>query len=174
MSDQPQQPYQEQPLGKDDVMAVASLLGQVSGSLKEIDKRNVGGNNHNIQASKMDPKRALETFVGTGGMQEVTNSPPPVLHNPPPVVPVPQHIPQPLPQQPEDNSNFEKRLLALERIVETFKAPVKFKRGISYTVSTSKMTAEFKDPSVIIDIISSELAKATKSITIKLNDKSKN
>jgi hypothetical protein len=36
------------------------------------------------------------------------------------------------------------------------------------------MTGTFKDVEMILDIVTTELAKQTKSITIKLNDNTKN
>lgn len=162
---------------RDDVLAVASLLGQVTGSLREIDKQNVGGQgNQFIKAAKLDPKDALRNIVTKN-----TTTPVAPVQSPPPVdtqihdqqvnlIPSPQ-----IPQQTTPVSNdLERRVTSLEKIVETFKSPVKFKRGISYCVSTNKMTAEFKDPGLILDIIATELAKNTKTITLKLNDKSKN
>jgi len=172
--------YHERPVGRDDVMAVASLLGQVSGSLKEIDKRNVGGA---PPAARLDPKQALSNFVSdntTGTpintrnnvtspvVQQVQNQP--VSTVPAPVM-TPTH-PVTV-TQTDDIIKLEKRILALEKIVETYKVPIKFKRGISYNITTSKISGEFKDPGIILDIITTELAKATKTITIKLNDKTK-
>ena len=158
---------------RDDVLAVASLLGQVTGSLREIDKQNVGGQgNQFIKAAKMDPKDALRSIVSKNTSDPVADAAqPPVV----PQVPVQQavQVTAPPPQQ-SIPSDLERRVTALEKIVETFKSPVKFKRGISYSITTSKMSAEFKDPSLILDIIATELAKNTKSITLKLNDKSKN
>ena len=161
---------------RDDVLAVASLLGQVTGSLREIDKQNVGGQgNQFIKAAKVDPKDALRSIVSKNTSAPVgapqPAGPPPVV----PQVPVQQavQVTSPPPQQ-SIPSDLERRVTALEKIVETLKSPVKFKRGISYSITTSKMSAEFKDPSLILDIIATELAKNTKSITLKLNDKSKN
>ena len=163
-----------EPMQRDDVLAVASLLGQVTGSLREIDKQNVGGQgNQYIKAAKLDPKQALRSIVSTNPSPPAT--PPPVdAQQPIPQVPlIPTPAVQHAPQQPI-SGDLERRVTALEKIVETFKSPVRFKRGISYSVSTNKMSAEFKDPSLILDIIATELAKNTKSITLKLNDKSKN
>ena len=50
----------------------------------------------------------------------------------------------------------------------------RFKRGVSYTINTAKISGEFKDVGTILDIVSAELAKQTKTITIKLNDNTKN
>lgn len=163
---------------RDDVLAVASLLGQVTGSLREIDKQNVGGQgNQFIKAAKIDAKEALKNIVGANTSKPVA-APQPTA--PPPQMTTPQQVPQmsvplvPQPPQQSEPSDLERRVTALEKIVETFKSPMKFKRGISYSVSTSKISAEFKDPSLILDIIATELAKNTKTITLKLNDKSKN
>lgn len=60
-NDQPN-PYQQGrdhetpvPMDREDVLAVAGLLGTVNGALGEIDKRNLGG----VQAKQMDPKIAF-------------------------------------------------------------------------------------------------------------------
>lgn len=188
MSDQQEQPnpYNSRnhetsvPLGRDDVMAVASLFGQVAGSLSEIDKQNLGSESQHIMAKKIDPKAALMNFVG-----ESKNNPLPAQQPAPPQhaaaipqAPPPQVTPQPASPQPakvvENTAELEKRVTALEKIVQTYKNIVKFKRGVSYTVSTSKMTGTFKDVEMILDIVTTELAKQTKSITIKLNDSTKN
>lgn len=188
MSDQKEQPNpynsrnheSSEPLGRDDVMAVASLFGQVAGSLNEIDKQNLGGESQHIMAKKIDPKTALINFVG-----ESKNNTLPVQQAAPPqhAAAIPQALPPqaisppvtPQPVQGVDNSaELEKRVAALEKIVQTYKNIVKFKRGVSYTVTTSKMTGTFKDVEMILDIVTTELAKQTKSITIKLNDSTKN
>lgn len=168
------------PLGKDDVLAVASLMGQVAGSLGEIDKQNLGGGH--ITAKKIDPKQALMNFVGSDPTAKLA----------------PQPAPQPVPQQPvatvtqsntvpvapvqlppsqvpsSDTTELENRIAALEKIVSTYKNIVKFKRGVSYNITTSKISGTFKDVSTILDIVTAELAKQTKSIIIKLNDSTKN
>ena len=177
---EPEEQYHERPVGRDDVMAVASLLGQVSGSLKEIDKRNVGGA---PPAARLDPKQALSNFVSDNSpvspadaynsttlpnIQQVQEQPAPAV--PVPVTTTSHQVAVP---QTDDTIKLEKRILALEKIVETYKVPLKFKRGISYNITTSKISGEFKDPGIILDIITTELAKATKTITIKLNDKTK-
>jgi hypothetical protein len=160
-----------QPIDKSDVMAVAGLLGQVTGALGEIDRNNVGGDGHNLRAKQIDPKIALTQFAGTGYNQppaprpQVNSVPPPVQS---------QQVPPPVQSSSDDIHKLEKRISDLERVVQTYKNIVKFKRGVSYTLSTSKITGEFKDVSTILDIVSAELAKQTKSITIKLNDNTKN
>lgn len=172
------------PLGKDDVLAVASLMGQVAGSLGEIDKQNLGSGH--ITAKKINPKEALMNFVGSDPTAKLAPQP------------APQPVPQPVPQQPvatvtqsntvpvtpvqmppsqvpsTDTTELENRIAALEKIVSTYKNIVKFKRGISYNITTSKISGTFKDVSTILDIVTTELAKQTKSIIIKLNDSTKN
>ena len=73
-----------------------------------------------------------------------------------------------------NNDSIEKRITQLEKVIESYKKITKFKRGISYTINTAKISGEFKDPIDIIDIVTTELAKQTKSITLKLNDNTKN
>jgi hypothetical protein len=68
---------------------------------------------------------------------------------------------------------LERRVDELESIIESYKKIVKFKRGISYSINTVKIKGEFKDPTTILDLISTELAKQTKIITLKLNDSTK-
>lgn len=177
---------QPQTYQKNDVLAVAGLLGQVSGALNEIDKRNVGSDGLNIKANKFDPKSVLKTMVNP--------APPPVAQpvdqmptqpsgqiptqpdlQPVPVNSVPQatHALQP-PVQNADLIQLQKRIESLERTVERYKSVVKFKRGISYTVNTSKITGDFKDFETIMELVAAELSKQTKTITLKLNDKTKN
>ena len=166
------------PLGKDDVMAVASLFGQVAGSLSEIDKQNLGGESQNIMAKKIDPKAALMNFVGNDNVKIKPQS---QSQQPQQIPTIPQQpVQQPVQHQPITNAqslpslDLEKRVTALEKIVQTYKNIIKFKRGVSYTITTSKMTGTFKDVEMILDIVTTELAKQTKSITIKLNDNTKN
>ena len=164
-----------QQFSKDDVRAVAGLLGQVSGTLSEIDKRNLGGDSEFIRAKKIDPRQVLQTMVPAGQQsvqpvqQPVAQSTVPV--NVPQVASVPQSVPV---AAPVADAQLEKRVTVLERVVETFKRITKFKRGVSYTVTTSKITGNFKDPETILDLVANELAKQTKTITLKLNDNSKN
>lgn len=167
------------PIDKSDVMAVASLLGQVTGSLKDIDSRNVGGQNKYTQAVKMDPKQVLKDFAGAGFNNETPSQPLPVTppqhepivsHQPPVAVqsaPVVNH-----PQSTIDSTELKElraRVTDLEKIVESYKRVVKFKRGVSYLVSTTNIKGTYKQPQDILDIVSSELAKQTKTITLKLN-----
>lgn len=168
------------PVGKDDVMAVASLLGQVAGSLGEIDRQNLGGSS-NIVAKKINPKEALMNFVGStpqaiqappvqspdkqDSVVSVPVTQPPVQSTKPPV-----QVPQ---TTNKDIKELEDRIAALEKIVCTYKNIVKFKRGVSYNITTSKISGTFKDVSAILDIVTTELAKQTKSIIIKLNDNTK-
>lgn len=167
------------PMDQNDIRAVAGLLGQVSGSLKEIDKRNVGGNSQWIQANKIDPRQVLRGMTGetqvTPQPTQVTPQPTQQITTPVQSQPTPQAV---IPPQSQNISNDEieqlnKRVLDLERTLETYKNIVKFKRGISYTINTSKISGQFKDPGVILDLISTEMAKNTKVITLKLNDETK-
>lgn len=164
------------PVGKDDVMAVASLLGQVAGSLGEIDKNNLGGNS-NFTAKKIDPKQALMNYAGSNLItkQSVSLPQPPSPESVATIPVIPPPVPVPMSHAvPADTRELENRIAALEKIVSTYKNIVKFKRGVSYNVTTSKISGTFKDVSTILDIITTELAKQTKSIIIKLNDNTKN
>jgi len=164
------------PMDRDDVLAVAGLLGTVNGALGEIDKRNLGG----VQAKQMDPKIALQKIAAANGA--ILNQP--VSHQSPqhipqqtmpthPVIPPPAPIPvagAPVIQNNDYTAELEKRVRALESVVESYKKIEKFKRGIGYSISTAKIKGEFKDPSTILDIISTEISKNTKTITLKLLD----
>lgn len=165
-------------MGRDDIYAVAGLLGQVSSSLNAIDQQNVGGVNQFIQAKKLDPKQVLKGMVApTTGQPLPPQQPVQVEQIPAPMSsePIQQPTQQPI-QQPiiQTDNSLEKRVIQLEKVIESYKKIVKFKRGISYTINTAKITGEFKNPIDIIDIITSELSKQTKSITLKLNDNTKN
>ncbi|NDG52943.1 MAG: hypothetical protein EBY39_07955 [Flavobacteriia bacterium] len=182
MSDQPEQPNpyaarnHENPhnMGKNDIYAVADLLGQVSSSLGKIDEQNVGGRNPHIQARKIDPKAVLKTMIpATQAAQPTQVSAPPQVAQQIEIPPQSPPAPVVQPADSEHIQSLERRVLQLEKIVESYKKVTKFKRGISYTVNTAKISGEFKDPIDIIDIITTELAKQTKSITLKLNDKNK-
>lgn len=162
------------PVDKSDVMAVASLLGQVTGSLREIDSRNVGGQNQYTQAVKMDPKKVLKDFAATGFENEPRSAPEQSVNNNTPAIQ--QHnMQQPVIQQPISMSettelkDLRQRVTDLEKIVESYKRVEKFKRGVSYIVSTTNIKGTYKQPQDILDIVSSELSKQTKTITLKLN-----
>ena len=159
------------PISGDAKVGVASLLGHLAGSLSEIDKQNVGGSS-NLKARKIDPKQAYHQLMGEPPKQVA-----------PVQVPAPQIQSQPQPQhvmhaQPPVSVNsvddsLYRRIEKLEKIVEAYKLPLKFKRGISYTINTTKIKGTFSDPVQIIELLSSELSKQTKSITLKLNDNTK-
>ena len=158
----------EIPMDRDDVLAVAGLLGTVNGALGEIDKRNLGG----VQAKQMDPKLALQKIAAANGAVINQQSGQQIIQHTPQ-----QTIPPPAPTRvagapvSQDNvytTDLEKRVRALEAVVESYKKIEKFKRGVSYSINTAKIKGEFRDPSTILDIISTEIAKNTKTITIKL------
>ena len=160
---------------KSDVMAVAGLLGSVGRELSQIDRQNVGGDSQFIKAKKLDPRTTLQNIVGGATAASQQSAPPPV--HPPKVIsdqPIPVPPPQPRTQQVVQDSDLSKRVKSLENIIESYKKIEKFKRGVSYTINTTNIKGEFKSPSDILDIISSELAKGTKTITLKLNDTTKN
>ena len=165
----------QEALDREDVLAVAGLLGNVSRNLADIDNKNVGGSNQFTQAKKIDPKAVLRDM--TKG-QSV--APGPTL----PAMPVeaPESIDlsqlRSSPPPPSvDISAFNdiiKRLDALESALDKSNKAFKFKRGISYDINTAGIKGNFKSPTDIIDIILAELAKNTKTITLKLNDSNKN
>ena len=177
------------PVDQSDVLAVAGLLGQVSGELKGIDHQNVGSDSQHVKAAKMDPKAALKDFVVSGPTSKqphpagypVPGEPAhvaPVLNVEPP--PVPLAVPPPVQPPPvienrvevvaamEVASELADRVEELESIIKSYKKIVKFKRGISYTITTSKIKGEFKDPGTLLDLISTEIAKQTKVITFTI------
>lgn len=162
------------PMGRDDIYAVAGLLGHVSGQLKDIDTKNVGGESPFIKANKLDPKQALQRMVDQGKPPgEMTNNTP---LQPQQVVQQPQPLPVTVPHVDQTYmDDINKRLDKLERSLEmSSKINFKFKRGISYSVISSKIKGEFKDPTDIVEIVMSEMAKQSKTITLKLNDTTKN
>ena len=57
-----------------------------------------------------------------------------------------------------DTFNIEPRIQALQKLNKYF---------------SFKIAGEFKDPTTILDLISTEMSKQTKTITLKLNDKTK-
>lgn len=183
----PQNPYaggrdheSDRPMDREDVLAVAGLLGSVTGALGEIDKKNVGGQNQFVQAKKIDPKQALSNIAKANGAVNTFQQPPPVPGPQSPTQqvimqqqPTPPPPPPPAFDTPNNSSELEARVRELETIVQSYKKIVKFKRGISYSVNTTTIKGEFKDPATLLDLISTEMAKNTKSITIKLVDASK-
>ena len=153
---------------KGDALAMAGLLGAVSGELGRIDEQNVGGQNQFVQAKKMDPRQVLKEMAGVAASQSIPLQP----TSSPPVQPVAR--PTPVNPAVSVSPDLEKRVSALEKIVETFKHVTKFRRGVSYTITTSHIKGGvFKSPETILDIVANELSKGSKSITIKLNNESK-
>ena len=166
-----------------DVKAVAALLGSVSGQLKDIDQKQISGNEF-TKANKMNAQQALKAFArGTPDAEvplratAVPTEPEQVISAPlPEQIPLPEkaNIPKEVTQQLQPSAEIEERLSRLERQMSIYKKTFKFKRGVSYNVSTASIKGTFKDPDDIVDIVLSELAKSSKSITIKLNDTTKN
>jgi hypothetical protein len=68
---------------RDDVLAVAGLLGQVSGSLSDIDSKNVGSASENVRAKKLNAKEALNKIIGAATLPP-TAVEQPVTHQPHP------------------------------------------------------------------------------------------
>ena len=107
---------------RDDVLAVAGLLGQVTGSLGEIDKQQVGSDSQFIRAKKIDPKQALNNIVGGKAItpiQPVSNVNMSAPIPTPSPVPVPVPVPAPA-HQVANNPDLEKRVSELERAVESY------------------------------------------------------
>lgn len=164
-------------VNREDLHSIAALVGNVTGQLKDIDKKIVGDGNSYTQALKINPTQSVKQIMGT--VVPKTNSPPPA---PPPVNSVPQPAPVPLRVEPtqtvvEQNVDGLRELIhrveKLEQQISSYKKTFKFKRGISYDINTSSIKGNFKDPQDIVDVILTELAKNAKSITIKLNDANK-
>ena len=157
------------PMDRDDVLAVAGLLGTVNGALGEIDKRNLGG----VQAKQMDPNLALQKIAAANGAVINQQSDQQTIQHTTSQQAIPPPVPIPVAGAPVSQNNtytteLEKRVRALEAVVESYRKIEKFKRGIGYTINTAKIKGEFKDPSTILDIISTEIARNTKTITLKL------
>lgn len=162
---------QSSSFNKGDALAMAGLLGAVSGELGRIDEQNVGGQNQFVQAKKMDPRQVLKEMAGGATSQSI-----PLQPGQSTSVPQVQPVARPTPVNPPVpvSSDLEKRVSVLEKIVETFKHVTKFRRGVSYTITTSHIKGGvFKSPETILDIVANELSKGSKSITIKLNNESK-
>ena len=155
-----------QGLNSTDLPAIAALVGTTTGELKKIDERNLGDSSF-TQALKMNPTQAVKSIIGSPGssipQSQSTHNPPPLMSSPPPVSSPP----------PMDISSLESRVLALEKFMETQKRDLKFKRGITYDIATSTIKGNFRNPSDILDIVLTELAKNTKTITLKLCDANK-
>lgn len=161
-------------LDREDVLAVAGLLGSVSRNLSDIDSKNVGGSNQFTQAKKIDPKAVLKEMTATSNIQP-SRPPPPILPDLPEQVQRVNmnQVPDPLAYDP-NIEDIIKRIEALESALDKSNKAFKFKRGISYDINTASIKGNFKSPNDIIDIILTELAKNTKTITLKLNDSNKN
>lgn len=155
----------------DDLHAVAALVGSVTSGLKEIDKKQVGDNAF-TRALKINPEEAVRKMVGQPAQ------PPPAHYQAQQSARTSPHpVQSPPPELPSMNSgiiaDLYKRIEKLERDISNQSKSFKFKRGISYDISTSGIKGNFKDPTDIVDIVLSELAKNSKSISIKLNDANK-
>lgn len=160
-------------LNSNDLPAIAALVGTTTGELKKIDERNIGDSSF-TQALKMNPHEAVKSLVGTGHSRPPGHSVPPSGHTAP-IPPVRQNTsPPPSAVEPAfDTSTIESRILALEKFMETQKRDLKFKRGITYDISTATIKGNFKSPSDILDIVLTEMAKNTKTITLKLSNANK-
>ena len=155
------------PRDRGDVMAVAALLGSVSGQLKDIDSKNIGDSSF-TKAFKIDAKQKLQEFAGVVG----SDTPPePTLapQNVPELIPVPQN--KSAPSVPDD---LEKRIVALEKAIDSDNNKLKFKRGVTYNINTVNVKGDFREPQDIVNVLLNEMSKGVKTITLKLNDTTKN
>lgn len=185
MSDQPEDnPYanrshdEGKQMDRSDVHAVAALIGNVAGSLKEVDRQYVGGDS-NAKALRIDPKKTLKDIITSTNTEDL------------PAVPLPSDVHQNMIPQTNEirqaqtqprlekqvkavmvTDEIEARLSKLEQRV--FRKQFKFKRGIAYNINTINIKGTFRDPDDILEIVQSELAKQVKSITIKLDGTNKN
>lgn len=167
-------------VNKDDLHSIAALVGNVSGQLKDIDKKIVGDGNSQTQALKINPTQSVKQIMGTGYPPPVA---PPHINNSTtqsvPSQPVASHPPvgvAPPPPVGVDINGLRELLQRVEKLeaqISSYKKIFKFKRGISYDINTSTIKGNFKDPQDITDVILTELAKNAKSITLKLNDANK-
>lgn len=161
-----------QDLNKSDIRAVAALLGQVTGSLKEIDNKVVGSSEF-TRALKIDPKQTLQNYASSTPESNNTQQkiPPSPTEQ---VVTIKQEENVPIAKttviEHQSIDNIQARVDKLEDIVLGSK---KFKRGITYNVSSLNVKGNFKNKSDILSMISSELDKNVKVITIRLNDTNK-
>jgi hypothetical protein len=160
--------HQNNSLGKDDIRAVAGLIGNVTGTLRDLDSKIVGSDSQFTKALKIDPKETLKKIIGTGSLRNTKNTP---EVPPSPQVNTSQPEKQPTPQQASSSTELSSRLTRLEQRVFGDK---KFKRGITYDVSSLNVKGSYKSQNDILDIVSSELNKQVKLITIRLNDTNKN
>lgn len=160
-------------LGTGDIRAVAALVGTAASELRGIDQKNIGDSSF-TKALKMDPVEAVKRAVN---VPENTYQQPPEGYQQQPITQRPQPPPIPV-QEPRINTaeldELRKRVNNLENIVGSGKNTVKFKRGISYDLSTTSIKGNFKNPGDILDIILNEMAKNCKTITLKLCDANKN
>ena len=164
---------------KSDVRAVAALLGTVSGSLREIDKKVITDSQF-TKAHKIDPKQSLKEFAGSINTTP-DKEPQPTNPQIPELIPTPEprathdQIPsvetKTVTQVTPDLADIHKRLNALEN---TSKGIGKFKRGITYNVSSLNVKGNFKCKEDILSAVSSELNKQVKVITIRIDDANKN
>lgn len=166
---------EDQPLDRTDVLSMASLLGHVTGSLREIDK-NIIERNEYSRALKMDPKETLKKL--TGGVVEAANmsdTPANTQQVQQAVRPVTNTPPQiPIPVTSDQSDALEKLASRIDRLESKINSKrVKFKRGISYNINTVNIKGTFREFDDIIDVVSSEVLKQTKTITLKLNDSNK-
>lgn len=159
--------HQNNTLGRDDIRAVAGLIGNVTGTLRDLDKKIVGSESQFTKALKIDPKETLKKIIGQSPSQ-ITETP---TDTPSPIqTETPQIEAQPTSQQAMISTDLSSRLTRLEQKVFGDR---KFKRGISYDVSTLNVKGNYKSQNDILDIVSSELNKQVKLITIRLNDTNK-
>lgn len=163
------------PKDRGDVMAVAALLGSVTGQLKDIDSKNIGDSSF-TKAFKIDAKQKLQEFAGVVGSDtpsEPTLAPQqvvqPAAQNVPELIPTPET--KPVTSIPSD---LEKRITAIEKVIDNDNNKLKFKRGVTYNINTVNVKGDFREPQDIVNVLLNEMSKGVKTITLKLNDTTKN
>lgn len=160
--------HEDSSLGRDDIRAVAGLLGNVTGSLRELDNKIVGSDSQFTKALKIDPKETLKKIIGqTPGSPPSNNN----TSDNVPSVDSPHPVGAPPVQATTNSTELSSRLARLEHRVFGDK---KFKRGVTYDVTSLNVKGNYKSQNDILDIVSSELNKQVKVITIRLNDTNKN
>ncbi|MAF35900.1 hypothetical protein CL622_02160 [archaeon] len=173
-----------QQLDNTDAAAIASLIKVAGDTLHTVDSQNVGGNS-NIKALQMDGRQLIGNLpIDSPPKPQPTTVPPPVISSqsaPPQPSPVPNPVPQTVQPPPvvenrvevvaamEVASELADRVKNLEELVPALNKCTKFKRGISYNVTTAKVKGEYKDPALILELVASSLASGARSITIKFN-----
>lgn len=169
--------HENSQLNGTDLKAVAALVGTAASELRSIDEKNVGDSSF-TKALKFDPVTAVKTAVKTSNIPVQTNPKPVATQSVPVAPPLGKQLTEwqgsGYQNSSDELEDLRKRVSVLEKLVESDKAVVKFKRGISYDLNTTTIKGNFKNPGDVIDIVLNEMAKNTKTITLKLCDANKN